>query len=847
MAEIEKTRPAPGPLWAAVARQTRAWLLARGLTLRDAVVLLPFAALLPPAREAFAAGGGWLPRIETPLTLAATLGPPLPAAAGQLSGDTVLDRLNAAALLRQQAWGAARERQDRRAFAQIVMALVDAAQAWRQAALARPPAERPAYWDAARTELPASAGPGAFEGLLLRVALEWAAQGGAAATDVLFEHRPAAWIVVRIGGGDELADAVLASTAAPALLVDADAPIEAPARPERWVCDGLEQEAQAAAAMVIDALNAGRVPVALVALDRVLVRRVRALLDRQQVPLIDETGWTLSTTRAAARLMSLLRAAGPAAGADARLDWLKSWPPALASRRALDSLEASWRGTRRPRDPEAGAALWTRAEAHLQPFGARRERPLSGWLALLHDSLAADASLDALRDDAAGQQLLQALRLQAPDAAWRDAADTLSLDLAGFTAWVDSTLEAAQFVPPPSPGAEVVLTPLARAIGRPFGQVVVPGADHRQLGAIEPPASLIGEALAELLGLDSAKRRRTRQRLAFAQLLRVPAVSLLRRRLDGDEPLAASPEVEALVLARARSGAPLPPEREWRSLQSAVAPALQQRPAPGAANDLPAQLSASTVEALRQCPYRFFARAVLRLAESDELDAGVQKRDYGTWLHAVLHRFHSQRGQHDQRAGEGGDAAALARAADEVTRELRLDAAELLPFRASFETFVPAYQAWLGEREAEGWRWEAGEADRAIEPAALQPHKLAGRLDRLDRGPGGALQLIDYKTGSVAGLKARVVRPLEDTQLAFYAALEPATRSAIYLALDDAKSPVVIEHKGVADSAAALIEGLAGELERLRDGAGLPALGEGSVCETCEARGLCRRDHWSVF
>ena len=48
-------------------------------------------------------------------------------------------------------------------------------------------------------------------------------------------------------------------------------------------------------------VRAGATPVALVAQDRVLVRRVRALLERMQIDLIDETGWTLSTTRAAAR------------------------------------------------------------------------------------------------------------------------------------------------------------------------------------------------------------------------------------------------------------------------------------------------------------------------------------------------------------------------------------------------------------------------------------------------------------------------------------------------------------------------------------------------------------------
>ena len=49
----------------------------------------------------------------------------------------------------------------------------------------------------------------------------------------------------------------------------------------------------------------------------------------------------------------------------------------------------------------------------------------------------------------------------------------------------------------------------------------------------------------------------------------------------------------------------------------------------------------------------------------------------------------------------------------------------------------------------------------------------------------------------------------------------------------------------MARSAAVLVDALGDELQRLRDGAALPALGEGEVCLTCEMRGLCRRDHWS--
>lgn len=832
--------PALDP-WPAVAARARQWLAAAGAGLRDSVVLLPFAALLPPVRAAFAAGGGWQPRIETPLTLAAALAPPAAPGAGAPTGDAVFDRLQAAALLRRDSWGAAREREDRRGFAHLVAAFVDSAHAFRDAALAMAPADRPAFWAAARERVPASAGPAAFEMLLLRAALEWAATAERGPSDALFGHRPAAWVIVRLGGADALSEALPAATGRPALVLDLDAsPMPSP-RPGRLVCDDAESEAQAAAAQVLAALNAGRVPVGLVALDRVGVRRVRALLARHAVPVLDETGWTLSTTRAAARVMSLLRAAAPSAGPDARLDWLKTWPPAFQAPHALRQLESRWRRGTQP-DEGAAADLWARAQTHLHALAAApRERPLAVWLADLQALLQADGSFDHLRSDPAGHQVLQSLRLLSPGAAWRLAAEALPMDLAGFTAWVDATLEGAQFVPPPpDAAAEVVLTPLARAIGRPFAELVVPGADERHLGAVAAPPGLAGDALAAALGLAHSAERRARQRQAFAALLRAPALTLLRRRRDADEPLAPSPEVEAAALAAARAGVAWPAEQAWQLPTITLAAQPVVRPAPTAPADLPDQLSASAVDALRQCPYRFYARAVLRLTEPDELEAGLAKRDYGTWLHGVLFRFHR-----DRQPGQD-DAASLAAAADAETAQQQLDEGEMLPFRASFDDFAPAYLRWLQARDAAGWQWHAGEATRSMAPAATAPTRLEGRLDRVDRAPDGTLQVLDYKTGRAADLKQKVNDPLEDTQLAFYAALEPAATQALYLALDERESPLEVPHPEVRATALELVAQLGAELARLRQGAPLPALGESPACDHCEARGLCRRDHWSA-
>jgi ATP-dependent helicase/nuclease subunit B len=842
-------------LWRDAAQRSQAWLAQRDLSPRDAVMLVPYAALMAPARAAWATLGGWQPRVETPLTLAATLGPPVVCAPGLCSGDGTLDALSAGLLLRSLAWGAEWAVRDPAGFARIVGSVVDAAQALREAALQHAPEARDAFWSAVRDALPAAAGPAATEALLLRVAVEWAASSaapGAAASDRLFDHRPSAWLVLRLGGPEPMAEALLGHPGTPSLLLLADPPDDDPysavavhAQVERLLCDDFEAEAQAAAAAVICALNAGRTPVALVALDRESVRRVRALLARAGVPLIDETGWLLATTRAAAAVVAVLRAALPSAGPDDHLDWLKTWP--MAPPAALEALEALWR--ERPGVPGRDEAerLWAKARAYLQPLQAECQRTLADWLAVLRAQLDVCGSYDRWLEDDAGAQVLTALGWTT-DVAWQLTAQQLQLDLPGFIAWVESTLDQQPFLPLPDPGAQVVLTPLARAFGRPFRQVVIPGADHVHLGSGESQPSLISEALTQTLGLPNGTARRAQRRLALAQVLRAPRVTLLRRRRDGDEPLAESPDVDWLLLARGRVASPGAPAwafSEWRHPLREVPRRAVARPQPAAASALPATLSASRLEALRDCPYRFYSRAVLRLDEAEEIEAGLAKRDYGTWLHAVLHHFHSQRLRD---AHDPGDLQQLQQAADAVTLSLGLSPSELLPFRASFETFAPAYVAWLTGREAQGWFWYSGETAHVLDLPGLPALQLKGRIDRIDHGPAGASQVLDYKTSSTAVLKERVRDPLEDTQLAFYAALlgAPDSLGAAYLSLDDAKAPLLIEHAAVHESAAALLDGLTGEWQRLQQGAALPALGEGRVCETCEARGLCRRDHWGA-
>ena len=62
-------------------------------------------------------------------------------------------------------------------------------------------------------------------------------------------------------------------------------------------------EAERAAACVLRHVEAAACRWRLAAIDRVLTRRIRAMLDVRGVAIRDETGWKLSTTRAAANVM----------------------------------------------------------------------------------------------------------------------------------------------------------------------------------------------------------------------------------------------------------------------------------------------------------------------------------------------------------------------------------------------------------------------------------------------------------------------------------------------------------------------------------------------------------------
>ena len=800
------------------------------------VVLLPYAQLMPLAARLWAAQfpDAFAPRFETTRNWATRAGWFTPGP-HDLSFDHGRDLLTAAALL--EGAGLAAQR------ALLAGPLVEQATQLGQIAASLPPALRPDWAEQARGALPpVGDGPLALEAAVGRIAIAWAG-GSDYATDVLFAPRVAdaldALLIVPGLLPDPLTETLAEHYFEKAVLLqpESDAALGHIAL---HTCADAEDEAERAAACVLRQIEVGRVPVALIAGDRLLTRRINALLIERGAQLRDETGWKLSTTHAAAQLMAALHACAPRASTDEVLDWLKLAP-------AFDARQQRALERRLRRDAVRGwpqAALLTGDQPLTQHIESLRApmiaaRSLVDWLPALRTLLQRCGLWPLLAADVAGNAVIDALGLSDEALAdWRDwPAAQRRMGLAEFTRWVGEALEAASFRPPHPAAAQVVVLPLTQLLGRPFAALVLPGADEQRLPAAPEPPGPWSAAQRQALHLPTREDLRDAQAAAWALALRVPQVDVLWRNTDDSgEALLPSPLVQSLQLQElAALGAE---GREARFIQ--IRPTERPQPRGDA---LPTQpLSASGYEMLRACPYRFFALRQLGLAEEGELDVDIDKRDWGNWLHDTLRGFHEA-----LRVAPDADRLTLIDAAAEAATEALgpgLEPGEFMPFAVAWPTLRDAYLQWLAKHEAGGAQFKL--AEESID-TQRGPLRLKGQIDRIDEVTDGATLLIDYKTEPLARTRDRIKAGTEDTQLPFYALLSGADAPrAAYLNLAEREVPSLHELPELPMLAAQLYEGMAYDLARIAAGEPLPALGEGSVCGWCDARGLCRKDFWKT-
>ncbi|MHB1292620.1 MAG: PD-(D/E)XK nuclease family protein, partial [Sulfuricella sp.] len=636
----------------------------------------------------------------------------------------------------------------------------------------------------------------------------------------------------------------------------------------------LEQEAQALDSQIREWLLAGKGAIAVIAQDRLVARRARALLERGQILVADETGWTFSTVAASAVVMRWLDAMASRFHYLDLLDLLKSplifadWEGGarkhavygleqLVRRHSVISGLHHYRNLAQREGAADVLALLARLEQAQARFGARK-RGLAAWLASLLESLEVLGLRQGLAQDSAGEQLLRLLaRLQK-----ELGQDQGLFSLSEWRRWLDSQLEAATFRDT-GITSPVVFTHLGAARLRRFDGVIVAGGDAAHFPGRGKESAFFNQSVRAQLGLPTFEQDLLRMEQDFTALLADCGTLLITwQGRKNAEPNLASPWVERLeVFHELAYGEKLP--RRGMADVGAGLPAIdvadrgQARsyilpgggPRPSLPPELvPASLSASGYNSLMACPYQFYARHALHLNELDEVQQALEKKDYGEHVHAILHHFHQR-----YPAIGGCDRAEMEQALRDISREQFRQALEAdylaRAWALRWEARIPAYLDWQVGREQEGWHWSEGELWRTLELALDGGRSLTlkGRIDRVDaRSDDGeaAYAVLDYKTQSRAGLQKKLETPGEDVQLPVYAVLlEQPVVEAAFVPVDEDGSTKLVPQEDIYALSQATGQRLRELFNALYRGAALPAQGSDQACTWCEMSGLCRKDY----
>jgi ATP-dependent helicase/nuclease subunit B len=511
-------------------------------------------------------------------------------------------------------------------------------------------------------------------------------------------------------------------------------------------------EAQGIALALRRALETPGQTAALVTPDRMLARRVSALLRRWDIDADDSAGVALSETPAGTLLLAIASAAAdelapvpllallkhPLVGGEGedRLRWLES----------VRTVDLALRGPR----PAAGieglderlrsVPAWSRLRRSLEPVVALLAKPL-----LLGEFT---------------QKLAIAVDVLAADRGWRGAdgrmaADFLSeVEAAGSVSPVVLTAEDAvpvlrdlldgQRVRPPYGGhPRIFIWGLLEARLQQADLVVLGGLNEGVWPAAPAPDPWLAPKIRANLGLPGLEFRTGLAAHDFASALGAPQVLVTRARRNERSPTVASRfwlRLEAMTGGITRDTRL---ERLATVLDDPGDAAPANRPKPRPPADLrPKRISVTSVDRLKADPFAFYAQAMLRLRKLDPLDADHSAAWKGTAVHKVLEEWLKE---------------------DDCTPAALLPRAQAL---LRGETIHPMLRALWAPRLLEAIKWieDQQQADRAegrrpfraeiSGETAIDGVTVHGKADRIDLLAGGGLAIVDYKTGKAPAQKA---------------------------------------------------------------------------------------------
>lgn len=654
-----------------------------------------------------------------------------------------------------------------------------------------------------------------------------------------------------------------------------------------------EQEATAIDVQIRQWLLAGKRAIAVVTENRLQARRLRALLERADIQLQDPAGWTLSTTRAAATLESLLICIEDDFPKDALLDLLKS-PLCLP---ADDREQRKHLIYRMEHDIIQNEGIASGLDKYLHAIQSRYERLHERWpvspsalIDLLQQLDGATQTLRTLtmtRNDlhAYLQHLLEALqklgmeRSLTEDAAgyqiWQllkdmiDAASTQSFrsDWLGLRAWLGRNLEEHYFRPEHT-GSPVQLLNLAQTDFQNFDAIIIASMEQDHFPGSMPVMPFFNSAVRRQLALpDSTVFRSSRLRHFYRLLFSAPTILLSHRQEQDAEVIIPSPWLAAIThFHRLAYQDDLQDQALHQLLQSGQShvfrcdttelPTPQTQPRPSVdANTLTDTYSASSYQQLVDCPYQFFAAQYLKLSPPEDIKALLSKREYGERIHQCLQAFHTDvphlPGPFTHAVDAGNRQLAIQLLNNIAQHVFETDLQENYLHRGWYHRWlaiIPDYIDWQIQQDT---NTRVQLTEQKLERQLSESLHIKGRIDRIDQSRTQPTQhtIIDYKTGSLPTKKE--IDAAEKIQLPFYALLTDGTpdaaRQVCYLPLgkaDEVQSKYVIADEALSQLKRDIAQRLITLVDKMRQGQPLPAWENKDICQYCSMINLCRCGTW---
>jgi ATP-dependent helicase/nuclease subunit B len=628
----------------------------------------------------------------------------------------------------------------------------------------------------------------------------------------------------------------------------------------------LEEAAWSAAQVILQWRSQGLNDIGVVPLDRKVVRRLRALLDRAGEPFSDRSGWSLDTTVAATALVGLNDLLTGRSTTQSLLEWLNSpfVSRVLQQRFAFgielrEGLDSALRGFGRIAPVSFAAflekGLLPQTMRDLVPLCDDKRARLSQWSDRLLSALEICGLEEELAKDAAGQSVIAALQVLAAESA--DSREPVSAAL--WQAVLAELLSRSRFAEPPSDAAVCVCS-LSSLLWRLPQAVLVIGAEAGRLPERSVPRFFEPQRFAQM-GLQPAPEQI--QSELFAQFVSAWAapfpMSMIACSEKPDAEVEFSGWIELLALkphhAIDRVNASEFVTRRRVALEKFPCDVSLQAQFEGS---LPQALSVSSLQSLANCSLQFYLQTLCGLAPMQLLEDEAAPSDLGSLLHLAL------RGAVSSKASASEWEAWLEKEIDRVLaiplfqnrrgKKLPLSMPQSLcaSLRAEAMAVVPALAKWLGRHGPPRPTLTEQPVSRTLEPFGIT---IKGQIDRVEQTEQG-LHLIDFKTTNPTELKRRLKTIEDDVQLALYAWLLSPQKieSATYVSIRREG----VEDIGVASDSAetlaqrveATITLITEKLQSILNGDPIQAEGmykHKSICERCAVRGICRRDDLSML